>query len=278
MKKKILVVISNYGTKQLPYLKGVLQEYNNFKKYKIKIILLTTEYIKNLNYPNLAIKQEIFDKSLGLWLTHKHKKYIFENKNYFDIFIYSENDIPINEDNLDIFRKHSENLKNTNLILGFLRYEQKNKYLIDCHPRHTASRIRFYSLIKPFLSFLPFSIVKKYKLHPIVRKFNIKINNHNYFEVQNVHQGSYVLAKEHLKKVLDSGNYFNEKINYAGIREGAASNVYIMCGLTKVISIEDLENSLIHHLPDSYIDVHPTYIKEQALTPKQLKDLIKKHI
>ena len=279
-KHSMLVVIANYGSKQINYLKRILKEYSNFRKYKVNVILISTEHIKDLKYKNLEIKQEIFDASLGYWLAHKHKKLIAENKDKFDIFIYSENDMLITEKNIDMFAKHSKALSETNLVPGFLRYETNNgndKYLIDLHPNHAANRIPFYFATKYIIPMFPEKTVLNMGLHPIIRNQNININGKRYFEVQNLHQGSYILTKEQLGKALDSGKYFDEKNNYAGIREGAASNVYAKCGITKVISQDDIENSLIYHLPDKYAGLHPTYAKKQTITLKGLKKLLKKY-
>ena len=279
-KYKMLVVISNYGSRQVKYLKRIIREYNNFNKYKVKVILVSTGHINGLKYKNLEIKQEIFDASLGYWLAHRHKKFIEENKDKFDIFIYSENDTPITEKNIDVFVEHSKNLSKTNLVPGFLRYETnkgKDKYLIDLHPNHAANRIPLYFAMKHALSLLPEKTALAVGLHPIIRKLNIQINGKRYFEVQNLHQGSYILTRKQLEKVLGSGKYSDERNNYAGIREGAASNVYANCGITKVVSQEDLEKSLIHHLPDKYAGMHPTYTKKQAITLKGLKILLKKY-
>ena len=279
-KFRVLAVIVNYGNKQLEYLKRIIQEYDNFRKYKVKVILISTEHINGLKYKNLEIKQEIFDASLGYWLAHKHKKFIAENKDKFDIFVYSENDMLITEENIDVFAKHSKNLSKINLVPAFLRYETNNgkdKCLIDLHPNHAANRIPFYFAMKHIISLLPEKTALALGLHPIIRKNNIRVNGKKYFEVQNLHQGSYVLTKSQLKTVLGSGNYFNEKKNYAGIREGAASNVYANCGITKVISQEDLENSLIHHLPEKYVGKHQTYVKKQAITFEGLREFLNKH-
>lgn len=277
-KHTMLVVIANYGSKQIKYLKRIMQEYNNFRKYKIKVILISTEHINGLEHKNLEIKQEIFDASLGYWLAHRHKKFIAENKDKFDIFVYSENDMLITEENIDVFAKHSKNLFKTNLVPGFLRYETNNgKCLIDLHPNHAANRIPFYFAAKYVISMLPEKTALALGLHPIIRKSNIQINGKRYFKVQNLHQGSYALTKEQLGKVLKSGNYFNEKKNYAGIREGAASNVYANCGITKVVSLDDLEGSLIHHLPEKYIGKHQTYVKKQAITLEGLRKFLNKH-
>src|SRR3989338_8959302 len=186
----------------------------------------------------------------------------------------------ITEENIDVFAKHSKNLSKTNLVPAFLRYETNNgkdKCLIDLHPNHAANRIPFYFAMKHIISMLPEKAALALGLHPIIRKNNIKVNGKRYFEVKNLHQGSYVLTKSQLKTVLGSGNYFNEKKNYAGIREGAASNVYANCGITKVISQEDLENSLIHHLPEKYVGKHQTYVKKQAITFEGLREFLNKH-
>ncbi len=301
MKQKVLVVITNYGTSQLQYLKRLLEEYNKFKKYQIKVILVNTEYIKNLNYLNLDIKQELFDKSVKLWLTHKHKKFMYENRDKFDIFIYSENDMLITEHHLDLFLKHSENLKETNYVPGFLRYELKkndnSKYLIDCHPIHAVNqfnfykiikkfndntsdnpqtrRLRVYSIIRPFINFIPKSIKNKFRFSLIIKQSNIDMNNKKYFQVHNVHQGSYILTKDQFKKVLKSNNYLNEKYNYGeGVIEGAASNVFVICGINKVISKDDFESSLIHHLADKYVNGHIVFITDSAPTSDKFLNLI----
>jgi len=40
-KFRVLAVIVNYGNKQLEYLKRIIQEYDNFRKYKVKVILIS---------------------------------------------------------------------------------------------------------------------------------------------------------------------------------------------------------------------------------------------
>ncbi len=279
-KHRMLVVIVNYGSRQVNYLRRIIQEYSNFNKYEVKVILISTERVNGLKYKNLEIKQEIFDASLGYWLAHKHRKFIADNKDRFDIFIYSENDMLITGKNIDVFVKHSKNLAKTNLVPGFIRYETnkgKDKYLIDLHPNHAANRIPLYFAMKYIISLLPEKTALALGLHPIIRKLNIQINGKKYFEVQNLHQGSYVLTKSQLKTVLGSGEYFNERNNYAGIREGAASNAYANCGITKVVSFDDLEKSLIHHLPEKYVGKHKTYVKKQAITLEGLRKFLNKH-
>jgi hypothetical protein len=274
-KHSVLICIANYGSEQIPYLKKLLKEYNSFKKYKIKAIILATEHV-NLNFSNLETEQLVFDKSLGFWLTHKHRKFIFENKGMFDVFIYSENDVLITERNLDTFLKHSENLKNTNYVPGFLRYEigDGNKYLIDCHPNHAIHSMPYYPILRYLFFFVPAKVLLKLGLHPIIKKIKMKINGKYYFQVQNLHQGCYVLTKSQLRKVLDSGNYFDDKYNYAGVREGAASNVFAVCGVTKVISKDNLDDSLIFHMPNKYAQSHPTYKGSQVLTSEKLSKIL----
>lgn len=305
MKQKVLVIITNYGNSQFNCLKRILQEYNKFKKYKLKVILANTEYIKDLNYPNLEIQQELFDPSVKLWLTHKHKKIMYENKDNYDIFIYSENDMLITEKHLDLFLKHSKNLEGTNYIPGFLRYELKKndstKYIIDCHPIHAVNqfklytpiktfndklannsktnpqkrRLRVYSIVRPLINFIPQSIKNKLRFSLTIQKANIELNGEKYFQVHNKHQASYILTKEQFKKVLESGNYLNEKYNYGGgVIEGAASNIFVICGLNKVISKKDFEASLIHHVANKYVDDHIVFTTDPAPTTKELLELI----
>ena len=95
---KLLVVIANYGTNQLSHLDKVLYEYKNYKNIDVDIIVHTNETISN----NV---NQILIKNLDNWnrLPFTTRKTIFDRKDDYDLFIYSENDHLITENNVKSF-------------------------------------------------------------------------------------------------------------------------------------------------------------------------------
>ena len=125
------------------------------------------------------------------------------------------------------------------------------------------------------INLIPKFIKNKLRYSLIIQRANIEVNGEKYFQVHNKHQASYILTKEQFKKVLASGNYLNEKYNYGGgVIEGAASNVFVICGIHKIISKKDFEASLIHHVSNKYVDDHIVFTTDPAPTPSELIELI----
>ena len=69
-KRKVFIVIANYGESQEKELLEMLKEFNEFKKYEINILLLSTEKTKNLNYKKLKIKEIVYNKSIEIGRAH----------------------------------------------------------------------------------------------------------------------------------------------------------------------------------------------------------------
>lgn len=213
---KIKICINNFGDSQLGYLDRILQEYKYYKKYKVDITIHTTVPI--LNY-----KQVIHPESIGQSLPYPCRQEMADALDAFDIFIYSENDILITEDNVDAFLEYGNTLPD-NQVPGFMLYEQRGSQKI------MISLCEYYGP----------SFKKTYP---------------NGFMVNNQHQACWVLTKKHLKMAIDSGGFLVEPHwGPYGIIEQGASDPYTQCGLEKLYpyDIGMVERLLIRHLPLKY--------------------------
>jgi len=241
---KVLVCIPNYGTGNREYLNITLSEYSTYKNQELEIHLLLTDEIDLSEFSTLKIIKHFYPKELGHFLTHTHKQIFTQNLELFDYFLYIEDDILLKESSVDLFMENI-NILPHNMVLGFLRYEYKKDsdymYLIDCHPEHSVHRGG----------------------KQIIRT-NYTIGESDYFELYNVHQGCYLLSRNQLILAIKSGWYFHDHRygRYAGILEYAASDVYWRCGIIKVTPRNKINELLIHHLPNKYVNWLPDVYRE----------------
>ncbi|KKQ53542.1 MAG: Methyltransferase family protein [Parcubacteria group bacterium GW2011_GWD2_38_11] len=269
--EKILVCIPSYGSGQVEYLKTILREYNSMH-FDIDVAVFLTDDINLSEFDNIRIKKFRFDPSIGLMLPHQHKEYMAENVDKYDLFIYSENDILITERNIRYFLQYSQKLKGTPFIPGFVRFELKNDdyvYLIDFHSgnctlRHGPFWMRFYAL-------------KHYLIKNKIIEYKLVLDGETYFEPNNLHQASYLLTSDQFRAVLSSGNYFlGPDGGFGAVLESAASDVYFRCNLTKLVNLDHIEDSLIHHLPNKYVNTFSQYNKTEVPDTGKLKFVVEK--
>jgi len=244
---KILVCIPSYGLNNKDHLARTLTEYSTYKNYELDIHLLLTDDIDVSDFNPLKITKHFYQKELGHFLTHTHKQIFVENINEYDYFLYIEDDILLKESSVDLFMEESKILP-SNFVCGFLRFEYKNDddycYLIDCHPEHSVHRGG----------------------QGIIRT-NYQIAGNDYLELHNVHQGCYLLSREQLTSVISGGLYFldHRQGGYAGILESAASDVYFRCGIVKVTPRNKINELLIHHLPNKYVNMLPNVYRDDIV-------------
>lgn len=233
---KVMLCIPHYGSSNRTYLLNCLREYNSYKKYKIDCYLDVTDSIELSEYNNMKIFVSRHDKSVGMELTLKHREKMVSKLNDYDVFLYAEDDILITEDNIDSWLAIQGTLPNS-FICGFLRYEQKEnnpyKFLFDTHPTHSVHRYG--------------------KETMEIFKSGFLIDGKKYLEPYNIHQGCYILKKEMLSSVINSGKYLENGNHYVGILEGAASNVFYKCGLIRVLPAKGIQKLLVHHSCNKYI-------------------------
>ncbi len=220
---KILVGIANYGTKNLGFLRTVINEYQSMQ-HQIDIIVFSN-IPKELG-PGVEVKVGLPSKNP--WsLPFAHKNVFAERANDYDLFIYSEDDTLINERNIEAFLEVTRVLPK-HQIAGFLRYE-----------RDTLGR-KYYSTVHSHFHWTPGSV-----------KW---IGDRAFARFTNDHSACYLLTREQLKLAIGSGGYIVEPHDERyDLLVTAATDPYTQCGLSKVICISHLEDFELHHLPNIYI-------------------------
>lgn len=178
---KILVVIVNFGNSQLKYLEKIIKEYK-LMNFNVKIIIHSSI---PLPYEDIEIK--IFKLKNSKELPMTTRQTIYENKEKYDLFIFTENDILITEKNIDAFLKATKILPKK-YIAGFFRYEKYKKGLFypDDHNPHKWDK-----------------------------KSVFKIGDYVFAHFRNVHQGCCLLNKEQLNQVIKNIDFVKKnRLNY----------------------------------------------------------------
>jgi hypothetical protein len=247
---KILIAIASYGEKNDHYLKTLLQSLREIPYEKDIIVQSNIE--KNLGddiqclvgLPNADPRSLVF----------AHRQLFIDNLNNYDLFLYTENDILITQQNIEAFLNISKILPE-NQVLGFVRYEVNHNnetLLTDIHyPYHWISES--------------------------VRWFQSKL----FAEFNNKHSACYLLTQSQLSIAIESGNYdkFPRISGGGGILEAASADPFIDCGLEKIICLSDIDRFLVQHLPNNYIDKWGLNMKElkpqiEAMTEIANGDLV----
>lgn len=152
-----------------------------------------------------------------------HKQLFADHQNEYDLFIYSEDDVLIQERNIEAFLEATAVLPE-NEIAGFLNTElapDGNLYFcnVSSHfhwdPNSVHSRGQYVTA---------------------------------YFT--NEHSASFMLTQGHLRRAIDSGGFLvGPHEGKYELRESAATDPYTQCGFKKVICVSHLDLFLIRHLP-----------------------------
>lgn len=232
---KTLVAIANYGTSQLKFLERVVYEYTHLNNHHADVYVHTNVPVREgdiLTHPDV---HEVFitDGDVnGDWqrLPYTTRKTLLNGFPDYDIYIYSENDILIEEKNIDTFIEASEVLKNTDLIPGFLLFEVKE--IERVHPQAHGS----------------------YKWDSDV---TYQKNGWHFIRFTNDHYAAFVLTRDQFNKVLNHNNNFLPDENVDGYQERTfkvkhCTSIFRNYGFTQVIPVSRIEDFLIRHLPDKY--------------------------
>lgn len=182
-------------------------------------------------------------------LPFAHKKFFAENVEQYDLFIYSEDDIGITEQNIQSFLQITPALEGDE-IAGFIRYEKDtlgNPYLSEAHA--TAH----------------------WKPQSVRRRGTYTIA-----EFSNEHSGFYIVTQPQLRRALASGEFLRAPYQGRyGLPETAATDIYTCCGFRRVICISALEDFLIRHMSDRYVgqlEVSLRMFQEQIQTLMSIGD------
>ena len=183
-------------------------------------------------------------------LPFAHKALFAQRADHYDLFIYSEDDIHADECHIRAFLDATSALEPCE-IAGFLRYEvnESGTWLLDEAWGHYHWK--------------PSSVARR--------------GVYTIAEFTNEHAGFYMLTQWQLKRAIASGGFLRGP--HRGGRydwpETAATDPYTSCGFKKVICVSALEQFLVHHMPNPYVqklDVSLESFKEQIRTLFRIRD------
>lgn len=245
-KKKILAVIVNYGTEQLGFLKKMISNLNDFQNYDVDIIINSNIELKIRGVSSV----NVFKLDNYQLLPSTCRKTLWENRNKFDVFIYSENDHLITEKHIDNHIYYTSILP-TNRIAGLIQFEEdfSGVYFPGYHGDFDWE----------------YKTVEEY-------------GGKKFAHFTNLHQAGFILTNEQLNKIGKRFNFnkiiqdkvplwykikkkvfkaFKIKIKEYYIYDDlckVGTDIYKFGGMKKVICISEFEDNLIHHMPNIYIN------------------------
>lgn len=222
-KQRVLVAIANHGISNENYVRRLIDEYRTFRRDVDIVILSDVE--KSLGEDIEVLVGVPTDNPWSLPFAHKS---LFEERQLdYDLFIYSEDDTLITEENIDAFLD-AEDVLPPDHIAGFLRYEiakDGSWHFSTVHgPYHWEPESVFVADGKVFA------------------------------HLTNEHSAAFILTREKLKVCIDSGGFLCEA--HEGRYDmlcSAATDPYTRCGLKKVICVSQIAKFSLHHLPNKYI-------------------------
>ena len=250
-RKKILAVLVNYGTEQIMYLEQVVTRLKSFSKYNVTVIVNS-----NIDLNIIGIdKVNIFKLDDYQLLPLTCRTTIWNNREFYDIFLYGENDLLFEEKHIDNHLIYS-NILPKKRIAGLLRYEENSdgKYYPDYHADFEWD----------------FNSVETYE-------------GKKFAHFTNLHQATFILTQEQLQDIGNKMKFnelytdslssyielakrkITEKLGVKLKRRNLYTETYSeKCRVNtdifkfgdkkKVICISDFDQNLIHHLSNVYIN------------------------
>jgi SAM-dependent methyltransferase len=220
---RILVGIPNYGTKNRHYLDEVIAGFAAMS-HDVSIVV-NSEVARE--YPDDVENIVGLPTENPRSLPFAHRALFAERVDDFDLFVYVEDDTLVLERHVDMFVEAAGRLPDGD-VAGFLRFERYHADSRSICSVHSSYR------------WDPTSVVE----HGGLR----------FAHFTNLHAACYMLTRDQLRSCLDSGGYIVAP--HAGryqMLESAATDPYTQCGLRKMISLDRLDDALLHHLPELYL-------------------------
>jgi len=244
--KLAVAVTFFYNEDRLDYLKKTCSSLSSFASEVTLFIVTNTDESKHHDkiisqMPNGLLVEIKVPKLLGhpFLLTWAHFS-IFKNNHLldnYDYFMYLEDDIYLNSQNISYWARSSEFLSKFGLIPAFIRYEiiGQKRYATDWIKKSSLRRLK---IIKSNTSYL-------------------------FFQSPYPYQGMYLLANSNLREFFDSpASNPDRAITGWGIREKATQGATFVnippdrrhrlaVGFDASLGVVD-EGALVHHLPNNY--------------------------
>ena len=222
---KVLVFFANYGLKNMDFFREMLDEYTKMP-CQLKIIAMS-EQEKTFDHP---VEVRLLNPGDNpRLLPFKHKEIFQEFQDDYDLFIYSEDDTFFSVRNLKAYWKTKKVLPE-NHTPGFMRYEQKPDGKIVFTTVH-----------------------RRFHWQPDYCETH---SDYQFGYFTNMHSALYILTRDELKHCLAHPSWMNstELVDYK-LLETAATQVFTMCGIKKVICLSHIEDFLIAHMPNVYYQI-----------------------
>lgn len=243
----VLVALASYGTSNDRYLKRLVHEYRSMP-FDVDIVV-----VSNLDKSALGVECRVGIPNKNPWsLPFAHKKIFADRINEYDLFIYSEDDILITEQNLRAFLDVTAVLRQDE-IAGFLRIEKGasgEENYPDIHENFhwdsTSVRSRG-----------PYTIA----------------------HLTNEHAACYVLTQAQLRMAIQSRGFVvdphEEKYDLLCT---AATDPYTQCGMKKFIPVSHINEFTVHHLSNKYVGrvgISAAELRDQANALIQIAERVK---
>jgi hypothetical protein len=217
----LLVCIANYGDSQLEYLERQVRTLRGYRR-DLHIVVDST-----VPLPGLEVDEvRLFRPAIGERLPFQHRRLFAERRDDFAGFLYTENDIDIEEKVIERIESLTRELPD-DWIVGPFRFERRDgeKLLIDAHPHW-----------------------------PVLHTGLFSVAGLELWSPANLHAGSYFLTSRQLRRALSSGRYL-VRPHFGPYRmlEQGASDVYTQCDFRRKVLPFDVETVLVHHMPDKYV-------------------------
>ena len=156
-----------------------------------------------------------------------HKKVFADRADQYDLFIYSEDDILVTEDNLRAFLDACSVLED-NEIAGFFRVEKGSGGNVNYPDVHAN------------FHWVPNSVRSRGK--------------YTFAAFTNEHAACYVLTQNQLRKALNSGGFLVGPHEWKyDLLCTAATDPYTQCGFQKLIPISHFDDFTVEHLSNKYV-------------------------
>ena len=220
---RVLVAIAHHGDKNREHLLRVLAEYERMV-WAVDVVVLTETHKPLPDW----VEQRVGVPTRDPWsLPFGHRRLFAERRASYDLYVYSEDDVLITEENLRAFVTESHRVA-MDEIPGFLRYEVSlggERFFPDLHSG--------YHWLPASLSLRPDGL---YAAH------------------SNPHSACYALTRAQLDRCLASDGFLvPPHQGRVDLLVAAATDPYTSCGLRRIISIDRLSSFLVHHLPNNYV-------------------------
>ena len=222
---RILVAMANHGVKNRRYADTVIDAYREMT-HDVDIVVLSDQP-KDFG-PDVEVRVGAPSKDPRS-LPFAHRQLFADRVDDYDLFIYTEDDTPITQRNIDAFVEVNALLPE-NDVPGFQRYEEG------------PSGERNYSSIHSTYRWLPGTTTT--------------LAGEVFAEHTNLHSACYILDQRQLRTAIASGGFLvpPHRGPFWSLMVTAISDVYSECGLRRRICVSRIDDFLLHHLPNLYLD------------------------